>query len=491
MSDLHPVKFPRKGRQRVTLKFGTSGLRGLVSELRGPPAFAYTVAFARMLLDRGALKEGSKVYVGRDLRSSSPDIARLVHDAIAKIGLVPVDCGALPTPALALHANSENAPAIMITGSHIPDDRNGLKFYRADGEIDKRDESEIVEIHAAMGNVGPSLSPVDPVRLGAEPSRGYADRFLGFFEKGSLSGLRVGVYQHSSVARDIIVDILRGLGAETIPLGRAAHFIPVDTEALRQEDVALLKGWAAAEPFDAIVSTDGDGDRPLVADARGIFVRGDLIGAITAHFLGADCVVTPVSSNSGLERCGYFARVVRTRVGSPYVIEGIGTALAGGVRCVVGFEANGGVLLGSSVKRGGRILPALQTRDSILPILCALSAIAQTGRPLAEIAADFRFLAGASGRLEGVPTENSASFLGRMAADAAYADNIFAALGGVADINNHDGVRITARNGEVVHFRASGNAPELRCYVEAKAESRANELLDWGLALGRAQILES
>ncbi|TIR46153.1 MAG: phosphomannomutase, partial [Mesorhizobium sp.] len=161
----------------------------------------------------------------------------------------------------------------------------------------------------AIGDPVPLLSRVDPVRVGAEPFQGYMDRFLDFFEQGSLSGLRVGVYQHSSVARDVVVDILRGLGAETVPLGRAEHFIPVDTEALRQEDVALLKDWAAAEPFDAIVSTDGDGDRPLVADASGTFVRGDLVGAITANVLGADCVVTPVSSNSGLERCGHFARV--------------------------------------------------------------------------------------------------------------------------------------------------------------------------------------
>ena len=119
-----------------------------------------------------------------------------------------------------------------------------------------------------------------------------------------------------------------------------------------------------------------------------------------------------------------------------------------------------------------------------------LSAIARTGRPLAEIAADFRFLAGASDRLEGVPSEASASFLEKLATDAAHADKIFAVLGGVANIDNHDGVRITARNGEVVHFRPSGNAPELRCYVEAKAQSRADELLGWGLALGRAQILE-
>ncbi|TGP56908.1 hypothetical protein EN873_01985 [bacterium M00.F.Ca.ET.230.01.1.1] len=76
-------------------------------------------------------------------------------------------------------------------------------------------------------------------------------------------------------------------------------------------------------------------------------------------------------------------------------------------------------------------------RDSVLPILCPLSAMAKTGRPLAEIAADFRFLAGARG---------------------------------IAEIDNRDGVRITVSNGEVVHFRASGKAPELRRYVEARAD---------------------
>ncbi|TGQ66906.1 MAG: phosphomannomutase [Mesorhizobium sp.] len=472
----------------MTLKFGTSGLRGLVSELNGPPARSYTIAFMRMLLGRGVLSDGDEVFVARDLRSSSPDIAGIVHAAIAEAGLVPVDCGALPTPALALHATSKNAPAVMVTGSHIPDDRNGLKFYRADGEIDKRDEVEIVNIQAGLQTAAPTRPLAEPARPGSDPSTQYKDHFLGFFPNGSLSGVRVGVYQHSSVARDIIVDILRTLGADAVPLGRAERFIPVDTEALRPEDLALLKDWAAAEPFDAIVSADGDSDRPLVADAHGSFVRGDLVGAITARFLDADCIVTPISSNSALERCGHFDRVVRTRVGSPYVIEGISTARSQGARCVVGFEANGGVLLGSSVEKHGRTLAALRTRDALLPILCVLSTVAATGRPLAEIAASFGFLAAASGRLEGVPTENSASFLEKLSTDAVYANDMFEGLGGVADIDNRDGVRITARNREVVHFRASGNAPELRCYTEAKTESRADELLGWGLGLGRAQI---
>ena len=96
-------------------------------------------------------RRGGKSYVGRDLRSTSPDIARLCHAAVADAGLVPVDCGALPTPALSLYAMERAAPAIMVTGSHIPEDRNGLKFYIADGEIDKQDEQDILKFHAELG----------------------------------------------------------------------------------------------------------------------------------------------------------------------------------------------------------------------------------------------------------------------------------------------------------------------------------------------------
>ena len=246
-----------------SLKFGTSGLRGLATELNGPPAYAYSLAFARMLRDRQAIGEGEEIYVGRDLRSSSPDIARLCHAAIADAGLVPVDCGALPTPALSLYAMERAAPAIMVTGSHIPEDRNGLKFYLADGEIDKQDEQDILKFHAELG-MSAAPSPASEVEQShQEPLDNYAARYLDYFPQRCLEGLRVGVYQHSSVARDIVVAIMEALGAEAIPLGRASRFIPVDTEALRSEDIDAIKGWATEQRFDAIVSTDGDADRPL------------------------------------------------------------------------------------------------------------------------------------------------------------------------------------------------------------------------------------
>src|SRR5918993_210024 len=135
----------------LSLKFGTSGLRGLVTELNGLPAFAYTRAFAEMLKQDGSPTAAKgAVLVGRDLRDSSPSIAQLCCAALKESGLVPVDCGALPTPALAYHGMRFGLPAIMVTGSHIPEDRNGLKFYRAQGEIDKKDEAGILAWHGKL-----------------------------------------------------------------------------------------------------------------------------------------------------------------------------------------------------------------------------------------------------------------------------------------------------------------------------------------------------
>jgi len=474
-----------------SLKFGTSGLRGLVTELNGVPAYAYARAFAEMLKEDGSsASRAGEVLVGQDLRSSSPEIARLCCAALRDAGLIPVDCGALPTPALAYHGSQRGVPAIMVTGSHIPEDRNGLKFYRADGEIDKQDEARILAHHARL-NIQEMPEDVQTVQASmpdTDPLTAYKARYLDFFGDGALAGLTVGVYQHSSVARDLLVDVISALGARAIPLGRATSFIPVDTEALREEDEILARQWAGEHALDAIVSTDGDADRPLIADGTGTFLRGDLVGAVTARGLGAETIVTPVTSNSALEASGAFDTVLRTKVGSPYVIEGMAEARLSGGRIVVGFEANGGVLLGSDVERGEARLAALPTRDAMLPILCTLSEVVARRQSLAGIAADFSFKAAASNRLKNVASEKAGSFLSRLQQDIAFRSNLFASLGGVAGLDARDGLRVTANNSEVVHFRASGNAPELRVYVEAADQARAESLLDWGLSAAAHQI---
>ncbi|RUV29166.1 phosphomannomutase, partial [Mesorhizobium sp. M1A.T.Ca.IN.004.03.1.1] len=76
-------------------------------------------------------------------RDSSPEISGNCAGALAALGFRIFDCGNVPTPALALYGLESNAACLMVTGSHIPADRNGIKFYRPDGEIDKSDETAI------------------------------------------------------------------------------------------------------------------------------------------------------------------------------------------------------------------------------------------------------------------------------------------------------------------------------------------------------------
>jgi phosphomannomutase len=472
-------------RDMTSLKFGTSGLRGLVTELAGLPSYAHVRAFCAMLQEDKAAGPQGEVLIGRDLRASSPLIAAQCAQAIADSGLVPTDCGAVPTPALALAAMTAGSPAVMVTGSHIPDDRNGLKFYRAQGEIDKADEARILAHHGMLALTAmPRIAIAPQLR---DVAAGYGGRYVDFFGR-ALEGFVVGVYQHSSVGRDIICDVLEALGARPVPLGRSDAFIPVDTEALRPEDEDLARRWAGAQKLDAIVSTDGDADRPLVADETGRFLRGDLVGALTARFLGADAIVTPVTSNSALDLPGSFTTVLRTRVGSPYVIAGMEQAKTEGARIVVGFEANGGVLLGSDVARDGRVLPALPTRDAMLPIVATLALARAAQKPLSAIAAEARFAIALSNRLQEVPQDRTAALIARLdTEDSSFRDAAFAAHGAVAARDRRDGLRLTLGNGATVHFRASGNAPELRVYVEAPTPEAAEALLAENLAFAAEQ----
>ncbi len=470
----------------TSLKFGTSGLRGLVTDLVGRPAFTYASAFFASV---GARAGGHReVVIGRDLRASSAGIAATVATAAAAAGLTAIDCGALPTPALALEAHKRDCLAVMVTGSHIPDDRNGLKFYRSGEEITKADEAAIL---AALGDISDDapLPPAVPAAPEPDAIARYRDRYRDVFAPDLLAGLRIAVYQQSSVARDVLVDVLAALGAEAVPIGRSETFVPIDTEAHRPQDVAFIRDAMAAGGFDALVTTDGDADRPLVAEAAGRILRGDVLGLITARYLGADAVVVPVTAGSAIERAGGFGRVLRTKVGSPFVIAGMEQAARDGARIVCGFEANGGFLAGSDGPVGDKILPALPTRDAVLPILATLAAARAAALPLADLVAALDVGETASDRLPDTPAARSGPFLRRLADDT-FRREFLRPVGRPQAVDEQDGVRIELDGGRTIHFRASGNAPELRCYAEAKSAKDAEDLVRWGLAAAGTTMAE-
>lgn len=455
--------------------FGTSGARGLVSAMTDEVCAAYAVAFLSVISHSFAV---TRVALGIDLRPSSPRIAAACASALQSRGITTDYCGALPTPALALYAQNQGIPAIMVTGSHIPFDRNGIKFYRPDGEITKADELAIRDSTVQLDGSTAALPELNPAAL-----QQFVQRYLDFFPEQHFKGMRLGVYEHSSVARDALRQILEGLGAEVTSLGRTEQFVPIDTEAVAEVDIQRGKDWAAAHHFDAIISTDGDGDRPLISDETGNWLRGDIVGLICARYLGAQKVVVPVSCNTAIELCGAFETVLRTRIGSPYVIAGMEEIACGIDDAVVGFEANGGFLVGSRFTRDGRKLEPLPTRDAVLPALAVLAAAREGNGSVSSLMLGLPARYTASDRLQDFPVASSHQLILELNNDPQALQRYLAPDDAKQlDCNTTDGLRISFDNGEIVHLRPSGNAPELRCYCEAANEERAMQLVRTVLA---------
>lgn len=465
--------------------FGTSGARGLVTAMTDRVCFAYTCAFLQHLADIGQFRPGTHVAIAGDLRPSSPRIMAACAAAIRHRGGQVDNCGFVPSPAVAAYGFARGIPSLMVTGSHIPDDRNGIKFNRTDGEVLKADEQGIraqsVTLPDLFDDEGmlKAAQPTAPLVDAATP---YIARYVETFGNQALSGLKLGVYEHSAVGRDILLTLVRALGGEAVSLGRSDTFIPVDTEAVRPEDQVLARQWAAELGLDAILSTDGDSDRPLLADETGAWMRGDMLGILCARALGIKAVATPVSCNSAVELSGLFDAVRRTRIGSPFVIEAMNALVSEGQDAVCGYEANGGFLLTTEVKADGRSLSALPTRDAVLPILAVLVDARRQKVPLSALQAQLPPRYTFSERLQDYPTSQSQALIahlqqGSPAEIVTRLTEIFGGLAGTANrIDTTDGLRINFEKGDIIHLRPSGNAPELRCYTESDTSERAANL---------------
>lgn len=466
-----------------TVGFGTSGVRALVTDLTAPVVATYVRVFIQHLRLTGQLSASSKqCVIGWDLRPSSPTIVAAVCIGLKEEGLQADWAGCLPTPALALRALQTGSPGIMVTGSHIPFDRNGIKFYTTQGEILKADEVAMQAIpvdgflppDGQLPNLAECLAQVH-AQSGSSPAlAAYVARYTNLLPAQALQGLRIGVYQHSAVGRDMLAQLFSQLGAQVISLGRSDQFVPIDTEAVSAADETLAAAWCAQHQLHAVVSTDGDGDRPWVCDEQGRFMRGDVLGTLTALWLGVQTVVTSVSSNTALEKSGHFGHTQRTRIGSPYVIEAMQKLQAQGHTSVAGFEANGGFLLQTAQKG----LQPLPTRDSTLPILAVLAIAQHKQQPLSALPSLLPARYTHADRIQNLPTVQSQQLIGQLAQDKAALQSFVQFTGSQAIHSDQtDGLRITLADETIIHLRPSGNAPELRCYTEASTPDHAQQLL--------------
>ncbi|XSG86044.1 MAG: phosphomannomutase [Methylohalobius sp. ZOD2] len=543
------------------LRFGTSGVRAKVEALTDVEVYCLTRGTLAYFERIGKLAQDRKpsepivIPLAGDLRPSSERLLQATSAAIRDAGYDVDYCGSIPTPALTYYALAQGVAGFVVTGSHIPADRNGQKANRCDGEVLKSDEAGIIEAVEAFraeeygraaeaskfGPDGmfkpqcrPDLPPADSAAV-----KVYRDRYRQVFSADALEGVRVLFFEYSAVGRDLLPDILTDAGAEVIRVGRSDEFIPLDTEAISESHLNLLREWVDEQdaPIHAVVSTDGDSDRPLVIgveEGELQFFPGDLLGAAVADFLEADAAAVPVSANPGLE--DFLEKrdipLNRTRIGSPYVIEAIQHWLAAGKRKVVAWEANGGFLVGSAIPLESGTLQALPTRDAVLPILAVLAAARRRGESLGELLRAFPPRYGKSDLLDDFPREKSHRMIayftpdddrgvkevrfqqgeivllngdgqeiGRWSADdpellaweekRQSLEEVFSSRHGFAPlvaINGVDGLRCYFSDGEIAHVRPSGNAPQLRIYAFAATPERAREIA--ALAVASDGLLE-
>lgn len=537
-----------------SLKFGTSGRRGEVIHLTQLEIYINVLSEIQYLQSLpksdGGIEVGDDFYYAHDLRPSSTayvenhrgGLSQAVEKAVTDGGMRPINLGAIPTPALTYFAIRHGKGSIMVTGSHIPFDRNGYKLNTSKGELLKKDEKPInaaVEItrtkllsqpfnesifdqHGMLRGGKSELLPVQP-----EGRAAYFQRYLDFFHGETLQGLKVLAYQHSAVGRDLLVEILEKLGAVVTPAGRSDTFVPIDTEAIDQAQLDTIQKLCdeTGGKFDAIVSTDGDSDRPLLLAPEGDKLRffgGDILGMIVADFLKADSVVVPISTNDAIDR-GPLASVTepKTKIGSPYVIAGMQNVLSKGRQSVCGWEANGGFLTGSDITRNGNTLTALPTRDAVLPSLSALFAARSRKVTLPELFSTLPARFSRAGLIRKFPRPTSLKIIAKFSPDPNIQEVTYgtdskitgrdvensplklaepqtkqldqirrelqtvfsskADFTSISRLNYTDGVRIIFSNGDVAHFRPSGNADELRIYSVADTLERADAIISEGV----------
>jgi phosphomannomutase len=488
----------------VELSFGTSGLRGLIADMTDLECYINTRGFIAFLEQHHNLFKPCKIALAGDLRDSTPRLLSAVNKGIIDSGYTPDWCGFIPTPALTLYGLRRHIPSIMVTGSHIPADRNGIKFNRADGEIMKTDENNIKacvatireqlytsaphEVSFDVNGMSNKLRKLNEANTYARDE--YMERYQSVFSPDMLDGKHIVVYQHSAVGRDMLVEILAALGARVTAVQRSDIFIPIDTENITPEDRDNFQSIAKEFPDNfAIVSTDGDSDRPFLIDELGMFHRGDVLGLVCAQELQSDTVTIPITASDALDEVltNNGVSYTKTKIGSPYVINVMQQAAKTSQRAT-GWEVNGGFMTAQSITYKNGTLEALPTRDAFLPLLTTLSQATTKKCAVSTLFEAFparftqaglidNFSQGISQKVISLLSENSKT-------SKSLLEKIFNKSLGFNDvraIDTTDGVRLTFNNRDVVHIRPSGNAPQLRIYATADSQARADAIVANGI----------
>ena len=345
--------------------FGTDGVRGTANT---EPMTAETAMLLGMAagayFTRGDHRH--RVVIGKDTRLSGYMLEPALTAGFISMGMDVVLLGPLPTPAVALLTHSMRADlGVMISASHNPYEDNGIKLFGPDGyklsdeaeaEIEGLMEDGLASRRAAPGRLGRARRLDDALGRYIEYSKNTFPRGL------RLDGLKIVIDCANGAAYKVAPTVLWELGAEVIPVGVSPDGFNInkDCGSLYTD---TMRSQVVAHGADLGIALDGDADRLVLCDERGLLLDGDQVMALIARSwrqsgqLRGDGVVATVMSNLGLERFlgGEGLALHRTAVGDRYVLEKMrqdGFNLGG--------EQSGHVIMSDHSTTGDGLVAALQ-----------------------------------------------------------------------------------------------------------------------------------
>jgi len=452
-----------------------SGVRGTIGGTLTPHvAMEFGLAYGTMLHRRGGVAGGNasaggaastkkpSVVIGRDTRPSGAMIASAVAAGLLATGIDVIDLGIVTTPGTAFMASRLGcAGGVIITASHNPPPYNGIKFLQPNGCcLPAAEANELADIWRQG-----QFDVKDFAGVGSQTRNGtthglHADAVAAIVDVKLIASKRFKVVLDSINGAGCVVSpmLLGRLGAELAhlnaePNGQFAH----EPEPIQKNLTSLceaVRRHKAAVGF----AQDPDADRLVVVDELGNFIGEEYTLALATAFVlrhRKGDVATNLATSRMIDEIAAAAGVAvrRAPTGEANVVE---TMLRDG--CIFGGEGNGGVIEPRVVL----------TRSSLVGMAYILQSMAETGKPLSELAAEipsYVFLKTKfpcpAGVAPAVAERAKALFTNHPA----------------AMFDERDGLRVDLPEGWV-SVRASNTEPIMRIMAEARTEDVAQGLVD-------------
>lgn len=323
----------------------------------------------------------SDLLVGRDMRLSSPALARSFIEGVTGQGLNVVDLGEVSTDALYFASGRYRMPGAMFTASHNPGEYNGVKFCLA-GAAPVGQDSGLARIRELAEASVPPAGTTGAVAARDVVSE-FADHVVGFIDTGAIRPLKVAVDAANGMAGKMLPPVFERLPVQLLPLyfELDGSFPNHPADPIQPENLRALQALVLEKEADLGLAFDGDADRVFLIDEKAQPVTGSLTTALVASRMlrrepGAKVVHNLICSRVVPEVIrGNGGVPVRTRVGHSFIKQ---------------VMAETGAIFGGEHSGHYYFRDNFRADSGLICAMFVLEALSEAGAPMSQVLEPFQ-----------------------------------------------------------------------------------------------------